>query len=75
MPIPPDELDFLKENCQVFLNKAGKNKWMKRTALKAAVLAGKADGWWIVAIDPETAEPSLICPYCAVGVEHRGTLH
>lgn len=75
MPIPQEDQDYLQENCQVFLNKAGKNKWMKRSDLRKQVIAGKADSWWVVAIDPETGDSSLICPYCATGVEHHGTLH
>ena len=37
--------------------------------------AGKANSWWVVAIDLDTGDSSFICPYCATGVEHHGTLH
>lgn len=76
MPIPDEEAKaFLTENCQVFNSKTKKAKWMKRSTLKKQVIAGKAEHFWVQSIDFETGEMSLICPYCATGVEHRGSFH
>jgi hypothetical protein len=73
MSLPQDEQDWLQANCQV--HKGDKLIWMKRATLKKRVIAGKADDWMVVAIDPETGNHSIICPYCATGVEHRGSFH
>ena len=75
MPIPQDEQDWLKVWCQVFKNDGKEGHWMKRATLKKKVIAGAADNWNVVAIDPETGSPSIVCPYCVTGVEHRGTFH
>jgi len=73
-----DEEDrkFLRENKQVWRGPGDrKGKWMTMTKLRKLVIAGKADGWNVVDIDLDTEEPRIICPYCATGVEHRGTHH
>lgn len=74
MPLPLEDQKWLKTWCQVFKPDRS-NKWMRRAALKKAVIAGKTAGWTVVHIDPETGLPSIICPYCATDVEHRGSFH
>lgn len=69
--VPEEDREWLRTNKQVFDGKHG--RWMTIDRLKKAVLAGKAKDWMVVDIDLETGEPRLICPYCATGVEHRGT--
>jgi hypothetical protein len=74
MLISKEDQAWLKDNCQVW--KGSTPSWVKRAALKTQVIAGKAkNDWWVVAIDLETGAPSLICPYCATGVKHRGVFH
>jgi hypothetical protein len=48
-------------------------QWMTLRALRAAVLAGKADNWNVIETI-ETGEGLLICPACAAGVEHSAAV-
>jgi hypothetical protein len=68
MPLPEDDREFLRDNKQVFVH--GRNRWMTTDALRAAVVAGRADTWNVVHYNEETGKPSIICAFCAVGVAH-----
>jgi hypothetical protein len=72
-PVPEADRVWLQNNKQVFIGE--KDRWMTFARLKKEVIAGHADDWWVVDIDFATGEKSLICPYCATGVDHRGTFH
>jgi hypothetical protein len=61
--------EALRNNKQVF-PPAGKPRWMTLDELRKAVIAGGADDWDVLDIDPETDEIIVKCPYCVTGVEH-----
>jgi hypothetical protein len=75
MSIPQEDQDFLQAYVQVFKEGAKAGRWMRRDTLRKKVVAGQADDLWAVDVDPETGDHSIICPYCATGVEHRGSFH
>jgi hypothetical protein len=73
--IPTEEdRGFLLKHKQVFKGAGCDGHFMTLKALRKAVLARKADHWNVVDIDLETGQPSLICPWCATGLEHPAGL-
>jgi hypothetical protein len=68
--IPKEDRAWLRDHKQVFRGTGCDGHWMTAAALRKAVIAGKARHWTVVEIDPGTGEPSLICPWCATGIEH-----
>jgi hypothetical protein len=68
--IPLNNREFFLNNKQVFSKKYPDGRWMALQALCKAVIAGKADDWWVLDVDFDTGENSSLCPYCATGVDH-----
>jgi hypothetical protein len=77
MDVRDEDREFFRENVQVYIpGKRGlRDRQMTRTALRAAVVAGKAEKWQVLDVDFETGEMRLLCPYCALGIYHIGTTH
>jgi len=68
--IPLHNHEFLLNNKQVFSKEYPDGRWMALKALRKAVIAGKADDWWVLDVDFDTGENLSLCPYCATGVDH-----
>jgi hypothetical protein len=67
--IPAECHDFLRNNKQVVCSDE-RIRFMRLTALREAVIAGKADDWGVVDFNFETDEATFVCVYCVTGVEH-----
>ena len=67
--IPPEALEFLRNHHKklFFLEGYG---WLTLKALRKAVFAGKADDWDVIDIDLDTGTATIVCTYCASGIEH-----
>jgi hypothetical protein len=59
---PSEDPAFLRENKEVFID--GRKQWMATTAIRAALLAGKAEDWRVIDYDIVTGEMCFLCLRC-----------